>query len=197
MEGGALGNFVRGKNCVLELGSVFEYMSVFTGGETGGGVLAVALRHGPSPRSFHVRPLAAENLFMKWHLFERDDAPTTILIRMAVKVGDLAAEKLDGDEVEMVSAYRVFSVGEEYFDPAELTWLVEPDHARIKRDVLFTKDMLAGEPVQQREVRMEEDESPLIKLNKWEFSEVTRFWFVVVVSVLVWFGCKFVYCVWR
>jgi hypothetical protein len=154
MIGGQEGqSLVRGKGELLKNGSVFEYEGVFSGGLAGQGVLAVCLRKGPVPRSYYVRAIAAENEFMRWHMLERDDGPATFLVRFAHKVEDLKAEKLNGEDVEMARAYRVFSEGEEFFDPQEISWVPEGEHARLKREVLFTKDMLAAEVVAPPEVR--------------------------------------------
>jgi hypothetical protein len=183
MVGGDAGHLVtgRGKGEVLPYGAVFEYQSVFVGGERGDGVLAVCLRKGPAPRSYYIRPISAENEYMRWHLVDRDNAPSTILMRFANKPEDLKSEKLNGEHVEMSSAFRIFGIDDEIFDPEEIPWLEDRDYSRVKRDVAFTKDMLAAEAVPPREARLEEDESQLIKLNKWEFSVVTQ--------VLVGFGC--------
>jgi hypothetical protein len=147
----------------MEFGSVIEFVSVM-GEEPNGKAVAVVLRAGPEPRSYWVKPLAAEDMYYRWHLLERDSASGNVLIQVANRKSDFKKVKISGLELEVVESFRALSFGTEPDNLTMAEWLSEGELPSLEKKVNFVRDMLAAEACEPSKVKR----TPLLYHNKRE-----------------------------
>jgi hypothetical protein len=127
----------------LSSGEVFEFSSIFDDGESSESVVAVVLKEGPEGRSYWVEPLFVQDPYYRWHLCERDGANKRVLVQLACRQRDMTKIKLDGIEVEMVTAYRSLGIPGADLDFGVVDWLTDDEIIKLVKGVAFVREMIS------------------------------------------------------